>query len=460
MSTNNKWQALSMKDRAFLIREAVRNGITDINSIRDTWEHRFDGTKDNIPTEDKVSESYIHNFPYVRTALELPHQTEDDIQYSRQHFKYSPEFISQVQSGDYILSKMSNFSKNDSLVYTPLLERLDTYFKNRYDKEYNAQAPSEQEKVNQRYATWMIANMLEKKANPYNEKHKFINDKLTSLPDDEIDKLFNVTYYGPKASLIKGLKAKPKNITIPELIKMYKIMNQEYFHEKSDYNPLHQFSGEEPNIFTDTWDTIKGWFSKEEPKYITKDNYKEELSKFRNAFEEYHPKAYWDSKGQKWTVGTGLTYLIDDNGKEIPVRKGQRLSEAENQEQIIRRVNRDEDYARKKTPYWDKYHPELKFQILEAMYNAGNANVWEKSPKYQRALRKYEEAKGWRDRDYDLKDIFQHADWNLNDRKWLGVRSSMRRNPQAINPDDYSKIYYNHFRDSLRTVYDRKFKEK
>lgn len=53
MSINNKWQALSMKDRAFLIREAVRNGITDINSIRDTWEHRFDGTKDNVPTEDE-----------------------------------------------------------------------------------------------------------------------------------------------------------------------------------------------------------------------------------------------------------------------------------------------------------------------------------------------------------------------------------------------------------------------
>ena len=53
MSIKNTWQALSMHDRAFLIREAVRNGITDINSIRDTWEHRFDGTKDNVPTEDE-----------------------------------------------------------------------------------------------------------------------------------------------------------------------------------------------------------------------------------------------------------------------------------------------------------------------------------------------------------------------------------------------------------------------
>lgn len=48
MSNNNKWEALSMKDRAFLIRQAVKNGITDIDSIRDTWEHRFDGNSDTI----------------------------------------------------------------------------------------------------------------------------------------------------------------------------------------------------------------------------------------------------------------------------------------------------------------------------------------------------------------------------------------------------------------------------
>lgn len=52
MTNKNNWQALSMRDRAFLIREAVRNGITDINSIRDTWEHRFDG-ESNQPSEEK-----------------------------------------------------------------------------------------------------------------------------------------------------------------------------------------------------------------------------------------------------------------------------------------------------------------------------------------------------------------------------------------------------------------------
>lgn len=48
MSQNNKWGALSMKDRAFLIREAVRKGVTDIGIIKDTWEHRFDGLQDIV----------------------------------------------------------------------------------------------------------------------------------------------------------------------------------------------------------------------------------------------------------------------------------------------------------------------------------------------------------------------------------------------------------------------------
>ena len=34
---NNRWRALSMKDRAFLIREGIRNGITDLNEVRDLY---------------------------------------------------------------------------------------------------------------------------------------------------------------------------------------------------------------------------------------------------------------------------------------------------------------------------------------------------------------------------------------------------------------------------------------
>ena len=45
MSNNNKWEALSLRDRAFLMREGIRNGITDLNEIRDLYNqsHQFSG---------------------------------------------------------------------------------------------------------------------------------------------------------------------------------------------------------------------------------------------------------------------------------------------------------------------------------------------------------------------------------------------------------------------------------
>lgn len=73
MSTNNKWGALSMRDRAFLIREAVRNGITDIDSIRDTWEHRFDGTRDTIIDGGTIPSVVITpNSRYTKFVNSLP----------------------------------------------------------------------------------------------------------------------------------------------------------------------------------------------------------------------------------------------------------------------------------------------------------------------------------------------------------------------------------------------------
>lgn len=45
MSNNNKWGALSMKDRAFLIRQAVKNGITDLGEVKNLYQesHQFSG---------------------------------------------------------------------------------------------------------------------------------------------------------------------------------------------------------------------------------------------------------------------------------------------------------------------------------------------------------------------------------------------------------------------------------
>lgn len=249
---------------------------------------------------------------------------------------------------------------------------------------------------------------------PYNNKHLF--DEGGSINNDENNK-------SSKSSFDTGLKY---NL-------MFNYNSQEY---PTNYVELPKDNNK---------------------KYLTEDNYLTEHSKFRRAFEQYYPEAYYDSKGKKYTIGTGLTYIIDSNDKEIPVKKGDKITEDENYRQLKLREQRAENYARKKSKYYDNYHPELKFQILDAMFNVGNSKTWNSSPKYQTALRKYEEDKGWENPEYDLIDIFKHADWNLNDEGWLGVRSRMRRNPQSIVLGDYDKIYFNQYRDSLRNAYDKKF---
>ena len=197
----------------------------------------------------------------------------------------------------------------------------------------------------------------------------------------------------------------------------------------------------------------------QENKYLTNDNYLDEVSKFISTFEEFYPNAYEDThKGKNiWTVGSGLTYLLDDEGNEIRVKKGDTITKEENINQLNKRLQKNIDYVKSKTQYWDNYPAELKFQLLDAIYNIGATKVWNPETNYIKAIRQYENEKGWENPEYDLKNIFQHADWNLNNKGWLGIRSRMRRNPQSINAEDFSKIYQNNYRDSLRTAYDIKF---
>lgn len=199
--------------------------------------------------------------------------------------------------------------------------------------------------------------------------------------------------------------------------------------------------------------------SPQENKYLTNDNYLDEVSKFISTFEEFYPNAYEDTHNGKniWTVGSGLTYLLDDEGNEIKVKKGDTITKEENINQLNKRLQKNIDYVKSKTQYWDNYPAELKFQLLDAMYNIGAPKVWNPETNYIKAIMQYENEKGWENPEYDLKNIFQHADWNLNNKGWLGIRSRMRRNPQSINVEDFSKIYKNDYRDSLRTVYDLKF---
>lgn len=75
MSTNNKWEALSMKDRAFLIREAVRNGITDINYIKEMYNDEGRRIKLGVPYRTFEAGS---DYDYYNAAPENMPKSEND----------------------------------------------------------------------------------------------------------------------------------------------------------------------------------------------------------------------------------------------------------------------------------------------------------------------------------------------------------------------------------------------
>lgn len=179
----------------------------------------------------KVSKNYIYkHFPYVAERLEFPLYTSRERKIVQDNPNKSIEVSSNVQGrlqmGEDIVKRINNFDKNDSLVYHPLLTRLNKYLERTYNKDNYTD--NELDNINTSVA--MLRSLSERKTRPYNENHKFVNETLEKLTDDEIDKILNVNYFGKGASLIEGLKAKPKGISIKNMWKLKNIMDKEYFH--------------------------------------------------------------------------------------------------------------------------------------------------------------------------------------------------------------------------------------
>ena len=193
---------------------------------------RFGGeSNEKDKNNDKVSENYTYkHFPYVAERLEFPLYTSSERKLVQDDPNKAINISSNVQGrrqmGEDIVKRIDNFDKNDSLVYHPLLNRLNKYLEPKYNKDNYTDA--ELDNIN--IAVAMLRSLSERKTRPYNENHKFVNETLEKLTDDEIDKILNVNYYGKGASLIEGLKAKPKGISIKDMWKLKKIMDNEYFH--------------------------------------------------------------------------------------------------------------------------------------------------------------------------------------------------------------------------------------
>lgn len=419
MKPNNKWNELTMQQKADLMRLYVANGYTNLDSIRKHYNTFNDGGPAETQPEEKSGWQKAKEVAYDvlefvdPTGISSYATSEGDLRQAIQSYKQGNTSLGNVLiEGVGALPLIGKLGKGVKLAKGA--NKLD-YFVKAVDKANN---------VSKRIDTFQEAIPgVRKLATAVQGRTGAYTNYLANALDLSSDSRRYINY---------GIDAFNNFNTGKDIIDIFK---------PNPYNypiSIGNYVEKQPEKST---------------KYITNDNYLDEHAKFRLAFEEYYPKAYYDSLGKKYTVGTGLTYIIDKNGKEIPVKKGDTITEEENLRQLQMREQRAEEYARSKTKYWDLYHPELKFQILDAMFNVGNHGVWNNSPNYQSALREYEKEEGWKNPNYDLTKIFKHADWNLNNENWLGIRARMRQNPQAINPEDYDLIYNNNHIDSLRTVY-------
>ena len=87
MDNNNKWDELSLTEKSEIMRQAVANGITDLNEIRQTYNEYADGgSMDNPPNQ----------LPEVEVTAQYPYEQRviDTINNS------SPEFLERLRNND------------------------------------------------------------------------------------------------------------------------------------------------------------------------------------------------------------------------------------------------------------------------------------------------------------------------------------------------------------------------
>lgn len=522
VKNKDAFRALPIKERAALINTYVSGGVMDLGEMRKHY-NSFDTGGDtdrggNIVLNwirkqlyDKIDPVGYNQFvDRVKTAIlgkgeERYNKTRDDIfaTYLKipKDERHNVEGAKKVSDATHTPTKSSedtNYHKidltdkeKDALIYDALRSNANVgdssrshVFEQFFGPHQVSRGKDEKGEYVSYYDLWDLdPSSGESKTGEFEflkSLQKILGAKDMSFgigkPVEFYDRIYLNDYYGVTPQIDEGVTEggylQPAYIEA-SAVTGSTLTGEDYYNAGESSLPVYSKGGK-LNMFDmggdkDTWyKKLYNWLfndndveetAPQENKYLTNDNYLDEVSKFISTFEEFYPNAYEDThKGKNiWTVGSGLTYLLDDEGNEIKVKKGDTITQEENINQLNKRLQKNIDYIKSKTKHWDNYPAELKFQLLDAMYNIGAPKVWNPETNYIKAIRQYENEKGWENPEYDLKNIFQHADWNLNNKGWLGIRSRMRRNPQSINVEDFSKIYQNNYRDSLRTAYDIKF---
>lgn len=93
---------------------------------------------------------------------------------------------------------------------------------------------------------------------------------------------------------------------------------------------------------------------------------------FTQTWEKYEPEAYWDSIGNKWTVGHGHTQIRDaSTGKMRPVRKGDTLTESDSTALTKRIMRQNAADIYKNLKWFRRLNQASMSAVLDKAYNAG-----------------------------------------------------------------------------------------
>lgn len=202
-----------------------RKGGYISNNPTQAFSHKFGkgGFSDGKPTQTqndldkKVSKTYFENFPNLLKVYGTP--------------RYNGEEKEMIENGDItgaqesrnlrgeeeakeVKSLLNNLTQQDSMFYTPILQRVDNIF----EKTYN---PDEEVSTMHRVSEGKMLSSLKDALQYYpveefKKKHQYILNKLQEVSDEDIYKFMTTNWGMDTVQDIMNIK--PKNLSLAELL--------------------------------------------------------------------------------------------------------------------------------------------------------------------------------------------------------------------------------------------------
>lgn len=190
-----------------------------------SFSHKFGGggfpdgnpTQTQNDSDKKVSKTYFENFPNLLEVYGTP--------------RYNGEEKEMIENGDItgaqesrnlrgeervkeVKSLLNNLTQQDSMFYTPILQRVDNIF----EKTYN---PDEEVSTMHRVSEGKVLSSLKDALQYYpveefKKKHQYILNKLQEVSDEDIYKFMTTNWGMDTVQDIMNIK--PKNLSLAELL--------------------------------------------------------------------------------------------------------------------------------------------------------------------------------------------------------------------------------------------------